>query len=92
MAGSLAVVAIRMMPTAYAILSLVLMDATIGLSGALLLVSNHQIFIPYSVESHVEAGNVMIALSIVMAIVAFPAFIIARSLGYELKNQQDISQ
>jgi cytochrome c oxidase assembly factor CtaG len=89
-AGSLILIAIRMMPTAYVILSLVLMNATMGLFGALLLVSNHQIFIPYSIESHIEAGNVMIALSIVMAIVAFPAFIISRSLGYELKNQQNI--
>jgi hypothetical protein len=30
------------------ILSLVLMNATMGLFGALLLVSNHQIFIPYT--------------------------------------------
>jgi cytochrome c oxidase assembly factor CtaG len=89
-AGSLILIAIRMMPTTYVILSLVLMNATMGLFGALLLVSNHQIFIPYSIESHIEAGNVMIALSIVMAIVAFPAFIISRSLGYELKNQQNI--
>jgi cytochrome c oxidase assembly factor CtaG len=88
MAGSLTLIAIKMMPTTYVILSLVLMDATMGLFGALLLVSNHQIFIPYSIENHVEAGNVMIALSIVMAVVAFPAFIINRSLGYELKNQQ----
>jgi cytochrome c oxidase assembly factor CtaG len=88
--GSLGFIAIRMMPVTLVILSLVLMNATMGLFGALLVVSNHQIFIPYSIEGHAEAGNVMIALSIVMAIVAFPAFIISRSLGYELKNQQNI--
>ena len=92
MAGSLTLIAIRMMPTAYVILGLVLMDATMALFGALLLVSNHQIYIPYSIESHIEAGNVMILLSIVMTLVAFPAFVINRSLGYELKNQQNIGQ
>jgi cytochrome c oxidase assembly factor CtaG len=92
MAGSLTLIGIRMMPTTYVILSLVLMNATMGLFGALLLVSNHQIFIPYSIEGHVEAGNVMILLSLIMALVAFPAFVINRSLGYELKNQQNIGQ
>lgn len=87
--GSLSLIAVRMMPTTFVILSLVLMNATMSLFGAFLLVSNHQIFIPYSVESHVEAGNVMIALCIVMAVVTFPAFIINRSLKYELKNQQN---
>jgi hypothetical protein len=67
-----------------------LMDAAMRLFGALLLVSNHQIFIPYTIEGHVEAGNVMILLSLIMALVAFPAFVINRSLGYELKNQQNI--
>lgn len=92
MAGSLTLIAIRMIPTAYIIFGLVLMDATMGLFGALLLVSNHQIYIPYSIESHIEAGNVMILLSIVMTLVAFPAFIISRSLGHELKNQQNIEE
>jgi hypothetical protein len=80
------------MPTTFVILSFVLMNAVMGLFGALLLVSNDVIFIPYCIESHVEAGNVMIMLSIAMAIVGFPAFIISRSLGYELKNQQNIDQ
>jgi cytochrome c oxidase assembly factor CtaG len=90
MTGSLSLIAVRRMPTTFVILSLVLMNATMGLFGAFLLVSNHQIFIPYSLESHIEAGNVMIALSIIMAVIAFPAYIISRSLRYELKNQQDI--
>jgi hypothetical protein len=89
MTGSLGLIAVRMMPTTFVILSLVIMNATMSLFGAFLLVSSHQIFIPYSVESHTEAGNVMIALCIVMAVVAFPAFIINRSLKYELKNQQN---
>ena len=88
--GSLSLIAVRMMPTTFVILSLVLVNATMGLFGASLLVSNHQIFIPYSVESHIEAGNVMIALCIVIALVAFPVFIINRSLKYELKNQQNM--
>jgi cytochrome c oxidase assembly factor CtaG len=92
MTGSLTMIAIRMMPTVYVILGLVLMNAAMGLFGALLLVSNHQIFIPYSIEGHVEAGNVMILLSLIMALVAFPAFMINRSLRYELKNQQNIGQ
>jgi cytochrome c oxidase assembly factor CtaG len=92
MTGSLTMIAIRMMPTAYVILGLVLMNAAMGLFGALLLVSNHQIFIPYSIEGHVEAGNVMILLSLIMALVAFPAFMINRSLRYELKNQQNMGQ
>lgn len=75
-----------MMPTTLVILSLVLMNAIMGLFGAFLLVSTHQIFIPYSVESHTEAGNVMIVSSIVMSVIAFPAFIISRSLRYELKR------
>jgi cytochrome c oxidase assembly factor CtaG len=90
MTGALTVVAVRMMPTTFVILSLVLMNTTMGLFGAFLLVTSHQIFIPYSVESHIEAGNVMIALSIVMAVVVFPAFIINRSLRHELNNQQNI--
>ena len=90
MTGSLSLIAVRMMPTTLVILSLVLMNATMGLFGAFLLVSIHQIFIPYSVENHIEAGNVMIALSIVMGVIAFPAYIINRSLRYELKNQQDM--
>jgi hypothetical protein len=57
------------------------MNATMGLllCAATGNISNHQIFIPYSsIESHAEAGNVMIALSslVVMAAVAFLAFII----------------
>lgn len=86
--GFLAFIALRIIPTTYLILSLVLTNAIMGLFGALLIVSNHQIFFPYSIESHVEAGNVMIMLSIFMAVVAFPAFIIYRSLRYELKSQQ----
>jgi hypothetical protein len=86
--GSLSLIAVRMMATTFIILSLVLMNATMGLFGAFLLVSSHQVFIPYSVESHIEAGNVMITLSVVMTVVVFPAFIISRSLKYELRNQQ----
>jgi cytochrome c oxidase assembly factor CtaG len=88
--GSLTLIAVRMMPTTFVILSLVLMNATMGLFGAFLLVSSHEIFIPYSLESHIEAGNVMIALSLVMTVIVFPAYIISRSLRYELKNQQNI--
>ncbi len=88
--GSLSLIAVRRMSTTFVTLSLVLMNATMGLFGAFLLVSNHQIFIPYSLESHIEAGNIMIALSIIMAVIAFPAYIISRSLRYELKNQQNI--
>jgi|GEM_PF-4464798 len=88
--GSRGLIAVRLMPTMFVILSFVLMNAVMGVFGALLLVSNDVIFIPYSIESHVEAGNVMIMLCTAMAIVGFPAFIISRSLGYELKNQQNI--
>ncbi len=88
--GSLALIAVRRMPTTFVILSLVLMNATMGLFGAFLLVSSHEIFFPYSLESHIEAGNVMIALSIIMAVIVFPVYIISRSLRYELKNQQNM--
>jgi cytochrome c oxidase assembly factor CtaG len=88
--GSLSLIAVRRMPTTFVILSLVLMNATMGLFGTFLLVSSREVFIPYSLESHIEAGNVMIALSIIMAVIAFPAYIISRSLRYELKNQQNI--
>jgi cytochrome c oxidase assembly factor CtaG len=84
--GSLTLIAARMMPTTLVILSLVLMNAIMGLFGAFLLVSSQEIFISYSVESQIEAGNLMIALSIVMGVIAFPAFLINRSLRYELKR------
>jgi cytochrome c oxidase assembly factor CtaG len=87
--GSLSLIAVRMMPTTFVILSLVLMNATMGLFGTFLLVSRREVFIPYSLESHIEAGNVMIASSLAMAVIAFPAYIISRSLRYELKNQQN---
>jgi hypothetical protein len=90
--GSLSLIAVRRMPTSIVILSFVLMNATMGLFSAYLLVSTYEIFIPYSLESHIEAGNVMMALSIIMAVIAFPAYIISRSLRYELKNQQNIGR
>jgi hypothetical protein len=86
MTGSLSLIAVRRMPTSIVILSFVLMNATMGLFSAFLLVSTYEIFIPYSLESHIEAGNVMMALSIIMAVIAFQAYIISRSLRYELKN------
>jgi cytochrome c oxidase assembly factor CtaG len=92
MTGSLSLIAVRRMPTSIVILSFVLMNATMGLFSAFLLVSTYEIFIPYSLESHIEAGNVMMALSIIMAVIAFPAYIISRSLRYELKNQQNIGR
>lgn len=84
--GAIAYIALRSMSVSHLILFMVLVGAAMGLLGALLVVSNAQIFFPYSIESHAEAGNAMIILTIVMAVVFLPAVLISHSLRQELKQ------
>jgi cytochrome c oxidase assembly factor CtaG len=85
--GAIAYVALRSMTLSYLILFVILMGAVMAMVGALLLVSNEQIFFPYSIESHSEAGSTMIILTIVMAVVLLPAILISHSLRHELRRQ-----
>jgi archaellum biogenesis protein FlaJ (TadC family) len=75
------------MSVSYLILFVIMIGAVMGLFGVLLLASNDQIFFPYSIESHTEAGNAMLILTIVIAVVFLPAILINQSLRHELRRQ-----
>jgi hypothetical protein len=83
--GMLAFIALRSMPAAYLILFVILMGAVMGISGALLLVAENQIFFPYSIPDQRQAGNAMVIFALVMTIVVTPVAMISHSLRHELR-------
>lgn len=84
MTGAVGYLMLRSMPVTYLILFIALVGAAMGLFGVLMAVSNDQIFFPYSIESQMQAGNTMIILAIVMAVVILPVILINHSLRHEL--------
>lgn len=88
--GAFAMIAIKVISVSHLLLSMVVTNALMGLSGLLLVLPERQVFFPYSIDSHIQAGNVMIILATAMGIIALPAFLIARSLRYELKEHNSL--
>ena len=50
------------------------------LSGLVLALANGRIYIPYTISSHNVAGEYMLALSITIAVICLPVYLIRRTL------------
>jgi hypothetical protein len=56
------------------------MAGMMALNGLVFVVLTEKIYLPYSLLSHIEAGNYMIITSIIILLVVFPTYIIKRSM------------
>ena len=50
------------------------------LSGLTLALANERIYVPYTISSHNVAGEYMLALSIVLALICLPVYLIRKTL------------
>lgn len=64
-------------------LTLYLLVSSVGmmiLSGLVLALANGRIYVPYTISSHNVAGEYMLALSIVLALICLPVYLIRKTL------------
>lgn len=64
-------------------LTLFLLVTSVGmmiLSGLVLALANARIYVPYTISSHNVAGDYMLAISIAIAVICFPVYLIRRTL------------
>ncbi len=64
-------------------LTLYLLISSVGmmiLSGLVLALANGRIYVPYTITSHNIAGNYMLAMSIAIAVIGLPVYLISRTL------------
>lgn len=64
-------------------LTLYLLVSSVGmmiLSGLVLALANGRIYVPYTISSHNVAGDYMLAMSIALAVICLPVYLIRRTL------------
>ncbi len=64
-------------------LTLYLLVSSVGmmiLSGLVLALTNGRIYVPYTISSHNVPGDYMLAMSIALAVICLPVYLIRRTL------------
>ena len=73
---------IREFDFSFVFFSFILTCGIMGLFGLLLTLSTNPFYYPYSIQSHVNAGNYMILSSIIMMVIILPIFLIKKAIMY----------
>ena len=57
-----------------------MMALNVALNGLVFVVLTERTYLPYSILSHIEAGDNMLITSIIILVLVFPTYIIKRSM------------
>ena len=55
-------------------------NTILSVSGLVLALANARIYVPYTISSHNVAGDYMLAMSIAIAVIFLPVYLIRRTL------------
>ena len=87
--GACGFIAMRVLRESFNILLLFSLIGMMGFAGLMLTVTDSRVYLVYSVQSHNNAGTYMIILSIIFALIIFPAYLIHRTLFHIRLRSQD---
>jgi phosphatidylglycerophosphate synthase len=80
MVGALFLLSLRQLGQSLVLFLIISSVGMMLLSGLGLALANERLYLPYSVSSHNTAGEYMLAISIAIALIGLPGYLIRRTL------------